>query len=125
MVGLPGTRGGLIPDPESTDPWDAGGLLDALGSESEVTAPAVRAALEAAGVPQGAPLVLAGYSQGGVHAVNLAGREDFTSVYPVAGVMTIAAPSGNAVETGRTAVLEFSSDGDLACPLYTSDAADE
>ena len=114
VVGLPGTRGGLIPDPESTDPWDAGGLLDALGSESEVTAPAVRAALEAAGVPHGAPLVLAGYSQGGVHAVNLAGREDFTSVYPVAGVMTIAAPSGNAVETGRTAVLEFSSDGDLA-----------
>ena len=114
VVGLPGTRGGLIPDPESTDPWDAGGLLDALGSESEVTAPAVRAALEAAGVPHGAPLVLAGYSQGGVHAVNLAGREDFTSVYPVAGVMTIGAPSGNAVETGRTAVLEFSSDGDLA-----------
>ncbi|QZY83838.1 hypothetical protein K7G68_09815 [Micrococcus luteus] len=114
VVGLPGTRGGLIPDPESTDPWDAGGLLDALGSESEVTAPAVRAALEAAGVPHGAPLVLAGYSQGGVHAVNLAGREDFTSVYPVAGVMTIAAPSGNAVETGRAAVLEFSADGDLA-----------
>ncbi|MBD4398919.1 hypothetical protein GUG99_15855, partial [Xanthomonas citri pv. citri] len=53
VVGLPGTRGGLIPDPESTDPWDAGGLLDALGSESEVTAPAVRAALEAAGVPHG------------------------------------------------------------------------
>ena len=74
---MPTKCGGLIPDPESTDPWDAGGLLDALGSESEVTAPAVRAALEAAGVPHGAPLVLAGYSQGGVHAVNLAGREDF------------------------------------------------
>lgn len=114
VVGLPGTQGGLLPAYDSTDPWDAAGLMDALTADSAATAPAVRAALEAAGVPHGAPLVLAGYSQGGVHAVNLAGDAEFSAAYPVAGVVTVAAPSGNAAEGGRAAVLEFSSDADLA-----------
>ncbi|MBB5849764.1 hypothetical protein [Micrococcus endophyticus] len=114
VVGLPGTQGGFAPDHASRNPWDASGLADALTADSAATAPAVRAALEAAGVPHGAPLVLAGYSQGGVHAVNLAGDAGFTAAYPVAGVVTVAAPSGNAARTGGAAVLEFSSDADLA-----------
>lgn len=112
LVGLPGTQGGLLPQRGSDNWTDGAGSLDALGNESRRTAPGVARALEAAGVPPGAEVLLAGYSQGGVHAVNLASDPDFSAAYAVRGVMTVGSPSGNQATPGGVPVLEFASGQD-------------
>lgn len=113
LVGLPGTQEGLLPQHRSDNWADGGGNLDALGNDSRRTAAGIAQALAAAGVPTGADLLLAGYSQGGVHAVNLADDPGFSQAYSVRGVMTVGAPNGNQSAPAGVPILEFATDRDL------------
>ncbi len=56
---------------------------------------AIERAIKAAGVPDGAHLMLVGHSQGGITTRNLAADHDFTHRYIVDGVLTGGASVGN------------------------------
>lgn len=113
IVGLPGTQGGLLPQRRGENWADGGGNLDALGADSRHTAAGIAAALAAAGAPAGADVLLAGYSQGGVHAVNLAADAGFSTAYTVVGVLTVGSPNGGQTAPDTVPILEFATDRDL------------
>lgn len=94
VVVLPGTQTGTVDGRPGSNPFDVGGIAEALTEDSRYTEVAVREALEDAGAQKGDPLVIAGYSQGGLHAVNVAGPQGLGSDYDVELVVTVGSPTG-------------------------------
>ncbi len=77
------------------NPFDEAGIVEGLGYGSAEVNPAVLKALKAAGAEQGAPVVAVGYSQGGIHAMNMAADEQFRAEYNVKYVLTAGSPVGS------------------------------
>ncbi len=71
------------------------GVTDALGNNSEHLAPLVEDALERSGVPEGTPLLLTGFSLGGLHALNLSSKDSLSGKYSIKGVLTVGSPGRN------------------------------
>ncbi|MDP9889210.1 hypothetical protein [Pseudarthrobacter enclensis] len=93
VVIIPGTEPAGI-QAGGSNPFDEAGIAEGmLYGSSEVNA-AVLEALEAAGAKQGAPVVAVGYSQGGIHAMNLAADPRFLRTYDVRYVLTAGSPVG-------------------------------
>ena len=90
VVVIPGTQ--LHAPPGGTNPFDLSGIVEGVGDNSESVNKAVRDALQAAGARRGDPVVGVGYSQGGIHAMNLAASEDFISEYNLKYVLTAGSP---------------------------------
>ncbi len=89
---LPGTQlGGL---PEGTNPFDAAGIAEGLGYDSQATTVAIRQALRDAGAQTGEHLAVVGYSQGGIHAMNLSRDKAFLADYDLKFVLTAGSPVG-------------------------------
>lgn len=92
VVILPGTQlGGL---PPGANPFDAAGIAEGLGYDSRETGAAVRQALREAGVRAGEQLAAVGYSQGGIHAMNLARDKAFLAEFNLKYVLTAGSPVG-------------------------------
>lgn len=92
VVILPGTQlGGL---PEGTNPFDTAGIAEALGYESQETGAAIREALREAGAEAGEQVVAVGYSQGGIHAMNLSRDKAFLAEFDLKYVLTAGSPVG-------------------------------
>lgn len=90
VVVIPGTQ---MEDADSgTNPFDLGGIAEGLGGHSAGVNAAVLRALQAAGAEEGAQVVAAGYSQGGIHAMNFAADELVRSRYNVEYVLTAGSP---------------------------------
>ncbi|MDQ0707612.1 hypothetical protein QFZ52_000264 [Arthrobacter woluwensis] len=90
IVSIPGTQ-----------PWnplsgstanDVTGNLTSIANGESTAGGSVELALEKAGVPQDAPVLLVGHSQGGIIAANLASDRDFTDKYNVTNVITYGSP---------------------------------
>ncbi|GAA3707844.1 hypothetical protein GCM10022377_22120 [Zhihengliuella alba] len=92
-VSLPGTQTG-DGNASEENPWGTGGLVDGLTGDSRHATAAVLEALQGVGAAPGDRVVLTGYSQGGIHAANIAANELFQQQYDVAGVLTFGAPVG-------------------------------
>lgn len=92
VVHIPGTSGGS--DLLSANPsnHDANPMLLA-GAPTDVQR-AVKLAMDQAGVPTGARVVLTGHSQGGLAAMNLARDEAFTKRFHLTNVLTCGSPVG-------------------------------
>ncbi len=75
VVVIPGTQAGG--DMGGNNPFDEAGIAEGLGHRSAEVNAAVLEALQAAGAENGAPVVAVGYSQGGIHAMNLATNDLF------------------------------------------------
>ena len=90
IVLVPGTQ--INDADEGTNPFDLGGIVDGLGSNSEHVNAAVLRALRDAGAERGADVVAVGYSQGGIHAMNLAADERFQDEYGMKYVLTAGSP---------------------------------
>jgi hypothetical protein len=89
---IPGTQlGGL---PAGTNPFDPAGVAEGLGYGSEETASAIRRALDEAGAGAGEQIAAVGYSQGGIHAMNLSQNEAFLAEYDLKFVLTAGSPVG-------------------------------
>jgi len=93
VVTLPGTQASGSAE-ASVNPFDETGVAEALAGNSRHTAAAVSDALAEAGAAAGEQVVLVGYSQGGMHAVNLAADEDFRTRHNVQYVVTAGSPVG-------------------------------
>ncbi|MDQ0823540.1 hypothetical protein QFZ79_001286 [Arthrobacter sp. V4I6] len=92
VIVIPGTQ----PDglPAGTNPFDAGGIAEGLGYGSAETTAAIKQALRAAGAEAGQPLAAVGYSQGGIHAMNLSQDEAFLAEFDLKFVLTAGSPVG-------------------------------
>ncbi|THJ68632.1 hypothetical protein E8P82_01650 [Arthrobacter echini] len=94
VVVLPGTQSGLIDGRAGSNPFDVGGIAEALAEDSHFMEAAVREALETAGAGAADPVMIAGHSQGGLHAVNLADPEGLGGRFEVQLVVTAGSPTG-------------------------------
>lgn len=95
VVVIPGTQsGGEI---GGTNPFDEAGIAEGLGHGSSDINKAVLQALQASGADKGAPVVAVGYSQGGIHAMNLSTDELFLNEYRLKYVLTAGSPVGGIV----------------------------
>lgn len=92
VVIIPGTQLGGTPD--GANPFDPAGIAEALGYDSSSTAAAIRQALQEAGATPGDQLVAVGYSQGGIHAMNLSKDRAFLAEYDLKFVLTAGSPVG-------------------------------
>ncbi|MHC6591860.1 hypothetical protein [Arthrobacter sp. C152] len=90
IVLIPGTQ--LNDADGGTNPFDLGGIVDGLGSNSEQVNAAVLSALRDAGAERGADVVAVGYSQGGIHAMNLAADQRVQDDYGMKYVLTAGSP---------------------------------
>jgi pimeloyl-ACP methyl ester carboxylesterase len=77
------------------NPFDEAGIAEGLGYGSTEVNAAVLQALRAVGAERGAPVATVGYSQGGIHAMNMAADEQFRAEYNVKYVLTAGSPVGN------------------------------
>ncbi len=89
---IPGTQ--LDGLPPGTNPFDAGGITEGLGYDSAETAAAIRRALTDAGAEAGDQVAAVGYSQGGIHAMNLGRDKAFLAEYELKFVLTAGSPVG-------------------------------
>lgn len=92
VVIIPGTQ--LDGLPEGTNPFDPAGIAEALGYGSEETAAAIRQALHEAGAGAGEQVAAVGYSQGGIHAMNLSQDKALLAGYDLKFVLTAGSPVG-------------------------------
>lgn len=105
VVVIPGTQTGA--GIGEANPFDLAGIGEAVGHRSAEVNVAVRAALQDAGAEQGAAVVAVGYSQGGIHAMNLAADPLFRREYEVKYVLTAGSPVGNIEPPGDVSVLHL------------------
>lgn len=96
IVNIPGTQGELgglsgWSNNEASNNWSAN-LWGMTQGSAATNAQSVRLAMEAAGIPPGAPVLITGHSQGGIIAANLVADKSFSSTYNVAGVVTYGSP---------------------------------
>lgn len=92
VLTLPGTQSES--GAEGTNPWDGGGVVEGMGLGSQHVAAGALEALELVGAEPGDRLVLTGYSQGGIHAANLAVDPRVSAAYDVEYVVTAGSPVG-------------------------------
>jgi hypothetical protein len=92
VVIIPGTQQDALP--EGTNPFDPAGIAEALGYDSASTAQAIREALRQAGAEAGDQLVVVGYSQGGIHAMNLSKDRVVLAEYDLKFILTAGSPVG-------------------------------
>lgn len=95
VLTLPGTQ----PDGDwrsagRRNPFDEGGIAEGIGLGSPYIGEAAAQALHDVGAQPGDRLVITGYSQGGIHAANLAVDPQLARAYDVEYVVTAGAPIG-------------------------------
>jgi hypothetical protein len=89
VVIVPGTQPG---DAGGPNPFDEHGIAEGLGYGSAHTSAAIRESLRQAGAEAGAQVVAVGYSQGGIHAMNMAADPRFLHEYDLQYVLTAGSP---------------------------------
>lgn len=105
VVVIPGTQAGG--EMGGGNPFDEAGIAEGLGHRSKEINAAVLQALRAAGADTGAPVVAVGYSQGGIHAMNLATDELFLNEYDMKYVLTAGSPVGGIVPAAGISTLHL------------------
>ncbi|APF41112.1 hypothetical protein [Neomicrococcus aestuarii] len=90
VVTFPGTNTWISEE----NPFAMTGVAEGLNHGSPQVAKATLESLHAIGAEEGSRVILNGYSQGGVHAANLAGNAEFRAQYNVEQVVTVGSPVG-------------------------------
>ena len=94
IVTLPGTQdgGSMAVGP---NPFDTYGIAEGLAKDSQYVADAVAESLRQAGASAEDAVILVGYSEGGIHALNTGARLAESEEFSVEMVVTAAAPTGD------------------------------
>ena len=119
IVSIPGTTR-WYPD-GAANATDLTGNLELAGGNLSTAAQSVRLAMEKAGIPDSAPVMLSGHSQGGMIAAALAADGSFTGRFNVTNVVTFGSPVDSAPIPSRIDVLALQHAGD---PVPKVDLAD-
>ncbi len=110
VVAVPGTQTWSAGGP---NPFDLAGNIQGLGERDTAARRTVVAAMEAAGVPPGEPVLLAGHSQGGMVAAGLAADPAFRSRFRVTHVLTLGSPVASYPVPDGVAVLSVEHADDI------------
>ncbi|MFF1252486.1 hypothetical protein ACFVYC_08320 [Pseudarthrobacter sp. NPDC058329] len=94
------------------NPFDEVGILEAMVYSSEDMNVAALRALQAAGAEHGAPVVAVGYSQGGIHAMNMAADPRFLRDYDLRYVLTAGSPVAGIIPAAGVQSLHLEHRGD-------------
>ncbi|MGM9471937.1 hypothetical protein ACS5PJ_08015 [Pseudarthrobacter sp. YS3] len=105
VVVIPGTQ--TAGEMGGSNPFDEAGVGEGLGHRSKEINAAVLQALRAAGAETGAPVVAVGYSQGGIHAMNLAADELFLKEFDMKYVLTAGSPVGGIAPAAGVSTLHL------------------
>ncbi|WP_426997437.1 hypothetical protein [Pseudarthrobacter sp. N5] len=105
VVVVPGTQPGG--QPGGNNPFDEAGIGEGLGYGSEYMNAAIRSALEQAGAEAHDQVVAVGYSQGGIHAMNLSQDKAFLAEYDLKYVLTAGSPVGGITPGPGTSTLHL------------------
>lgn len=124
VVVLPGTQAVRAAGRTGSNPFDAAGIAEALAEDSRFTEEAVLQALRQAGAREGDALLVAGYSQGGLHAVNLAESDGVGGRYDVQLVLTVGSPTGWSTR-GATEYLHLEHRADMVPDLDSAPNRDD
>lgn len=120
IVSIPGTTRWL-PD-GAANPTDLTGNLELAGGNLSTAAEAVQLAMEKAGIPQDAPVMLSGHSQGGMIATALAADSGFTDQFNVTNVVTFGSPVDSTPIPPSIDVLALQHSGDPVPRVDLEDA---
>ncbi|MFB9314346.1 hypothetical protein [Nocardioides plantarum] len=90
VVSIPGTENWS--PTAGAEPRDLSANLALVAGDPTAAAQSVRAAMDAAGIPPGSPVMLVGHSQGGIIAAQLASDPAFVQQYGVTNILTYGAP---------------------------------
>lgn len=105
---------GELPDGSvAQNPWEFTGIAEGMGFGSQHVSGAVSEALSDAGAHPGDKIILSGYSQGGIHASNLAGDTRLTDTYQVSYVFTAGSPVALAAIPKTTKALHLEDRNDM------------
>lgn len=123
IVNLPGTDSwGDDPD----DSRDLQGNLQLMAGQDTAYSRGIIEAMERAGIPEDAPVMLVGHSQGGMTATHLAADPEFRSRFDVQHVVTAGAPTAQVPDIPvGTQVLSLENSGDLVPLLDGEDNPDQ
>ncbi len=124
VIELPGIRSAA----SKRQPQDLLGAIDAMADDDTTYTRCVREAIDSAGVPVGAQVMLVGHSDGGIVAMDLAADPSFNgSRVQVTHVVAAGAPiSGKAVLPGSaTRVLSVENVNDIVTHLDAVDSMDQ
>lgn len=117
----------VIPGTEMREPglpFGPGGVVEAKLADSEYVGDAVARALEEVGAEAGADVVIVGYSQGGMHAVNLANSGRVGEHYSVELVLTAGSPIAEEDAPAGTTFLHLAHEEDAVPALNLVPAPD-
>lgn len=120
IVSIPGTTR-WEPD-GAANPTDLTGNLELAGGNLSTAAEAVRLAMEKAGIPPGAPVMLSGHSQGGMIAAALASNPEFTDQFNVTNLVTFGSPVDSSQIPADIDVLALQHEGDPVPKVDLGDA---
>lgn len=115
IVYVPGTQTWDLG--HGTNPMDATSNLDAVAGIPSAAAEGVVGALRSAGVDRSEPLLLVGYSQGGLTSMSLATDPGFRAEFTPTAVLTVGSPVGAFPAPPDVAVLSIEHAEDLITVL--------
>ena len=95
------------------NPWDGVGIIEGMGNDSKNLVPAVEDALRQSGARNGDRVVVTGYSQGGIHAVNIVNNEHLGKLFDFQHLSTFGAPTGRTPVPSDTQALHLEDKYDL------------
>lgn len=122
VIELPGMRHMGV----SADPEDLSGSIAAMVTPATAYTRSVVKAIDAAGVPRGAPVLLVGHSEGGIVAMDLAGDSSFNGErVRVTHVVVAGSPISSKQVTAATKVLSVENVNDVVTHLDAVDATPE
>lgn len=110
VVAIPGTQDWSV---GHDDPLDLASNLQAMGGQTADSTRAVLAAMAAAGIGPHEPVVLAGHSQGGLVASQIAALGG----YAVGAVLTVGSPTGSSATAATVPTLSLEHESDVVPAL--------
>ena len=99
--------------PELGNPWDGTGIVEAMGNDSKNLIPSIEESLRQSGAKDGDRVVVTGYSQGGIHAVNIVNDEHLNKLFDFEYLATFGSPTGQVPVPEDTHALHLEDGNDL------------
>jgi hypothetical protein len=111
IVNIPGTE--TWSPSAGANPHDLTANLAVVSGQPTAAAQSVSAAMDAAGIPPGSQVMLAGHSQAGIVAAQLASDPSFVSKYGVTHVLTYGAPIDHITVDPSVQVMQVAHGNDI------------
>jgi len=121
IVDVPGTNVWNLPGGDKGSANDFGVNVDGMAGNETVLQKGIDQALQRAGVPADAPVMLVGHSQGGIIAARAANDFVTNGQYNVTHVITAGSPVGNIPVPDSVQVLSLENNGDVVPHLDARD----